>query len=238
MFKILCISNWKWAWTLTWECQDVLCSSGCSVGGQSSPALSKLLVLMYKANSYGLLLVFSWTKNGQCLLIPESALSIWQTLFIFSRLWDRVCVIFCSLPHRPYWRCYYANTDAIIYVVDSADRERLAISKSELVSMLEVRSGEGGAVKGRESACEEVVREQERRESAWFTGVERWKVFSWEREGGVAEVVLLGPPLAPLWVFPLRNLSYEFGWVLMVSVAVVKPVYCNHHWGQQKYLRR
>ena len=40
--------------------------------------------------------------------------------------------------HRPYWRCYYANTDAIIYVVDSADRDRLAISKSELVSMLEV----------------------------------------------------------------------------------------------------
>ncbi|KAK6035621.1 ADP-ribosylation factor family protein, partial [Cooperia oncophora] len=25
---------------------------------------------------------------------------------------------------RPYWRCYYANTDAIIYVVDSADRDR------------------------------------------------------------------------------------------------------------------
>ena len=40
--------------------------------------------------------------------------------------------------YRPYWRCYYANTDAIIYVVDSADRDRLAISKSELVSMLEV----------------------------------------------------------------------------------------------------
>lgn len=38
---------------------------------------------------------------------------------------------------RPYWRCYYSNTDAIIYVVDSADRDRLAISKSELVSMLE-----------------------------------------------------------------------------------------------------
>lgn len=26
---------------------------------------------------------------------------------------------------RPYWRCYYANTDAIIYVVDSADRDRV-----------------------------------------------------------------------------------------------------------------
>lgn len=38
---------------------------------------------------------------------------------------------------RPYWRCYYANTDAIIYVVDSADRERIGISKSELFEMLQ-----------------------------------------------------------------------------------------------------
>jgi ADP-ribosylation factor-like protein 1 len=37
---------------------------------------------------------------------------------------------------RPYWRCYYANTDAILYVVDSCDRDRLATSKSELLSML------------------------------------------------------------------------------------------------------
>ncbi|KAJ3205620.1 Arf GTPase arl1 [Dinochytrium kinnereticum] len=38
---------------------------------------------------------------------------------------------------RPYWRCYYANTDAIIYVVDSADRERIGITKTELSQMLE-----------------------------------------------------------------------------------------------------
>ncbi|EGD80568.1 rARL1 [Salpingoeca rosetta] len=38
---------------------------------------------------------------------------------------------------RPYWRCYYSNTDAIIYVVDSSDKERMGISKSELLSMLE-----------------------------------------------------------------------------------------------------
>lgn len=60
---------------------------------------------------------------------------------------------------RPYWRCYYKNTDAIIYVVDSvhfdivscficfllcllilllfqADVERLAVAKDELVAML------------------------------------------------------------------------------------------------------
>lgn len=39
---------------------------------------------------------------------------------------------------RPYWRCYYSNTDAIIYVVDSSDRDRIGISKQELVAMLEV----------------------------------------------------------------------------------------------------
>ena len=30
---------------------------------------------------------------------------------------------------RPYWRCYYQNTHAVIYVVDSADPDRMAISK-------------------------------------------------------------------------------------------------------------
>ncbi|KAK0405679.1 hypothetical protein QR680_018133 [Steinernema hermaphroditum] len=38
---------------------------------------------------------------------------------------------------RPYWRCYYQNTDAIIYVVDSADKDRMGLSKKELISMLE-----------------------------------------------------------------------------------------------------
>ena len=38
---------------------------------------------------------------------------------------------------RPYWRCYYPNTDAIIFVVDSADRDRLKIAKQELFAMLE-----------------------------------------------------------------------------------------------------
>eukprot|EP00322_Chrysochromulina_rotalis_P029373 CAMPEP_0115885110 /NCGR_PEP_ID=MMETSP0287-20121206/30489_1 /TAXON_ID=412157 /ORGANISM="Chrysochromulina rotalis, Strain UIO044" /LENGTH=144 /DNA_ID=CAMNT_0003341485 /DNA_START=98 /DNA_END=532 /DNA_ORIENTATION=- len=38
---------------------------------------------------------------------------------------------------RPYWRCYYQNTNAVIYVVDSADHERMGISKQELMAMLE-----------------------------------------------------------------------------------------------------
>lgn len=38
---------------------------------------------------------------------------------------------------RPYWRCYYANTNAIIYVVDSCDKERIGLSRKELMAMLE-----------------------------------------------------------------------------------------------------
>ena len=38
---------------------------------------------------------------------------------------------------RPYWRCYYPNTDAIIFVVDSCDSERLGIARQELLAMLD-----------------------------------------------------------------------------------------------------
>jgi len=37
---------------------------------------------------------------------------------------------------RPYWRCYFPNTDAIIFVVDSTDIERLETAKAELFAML------------------------------------------------------------------------------------------------------
>jgi len=41
------------------------------------------------------------------------------------------------LTVRPFWRCYYQNTDAIIFVVDSSDTDRLSIAKQELMAMLE-----------------------------------------------------------------------------------------------------
>merc|ERR1711971_515110 len=47
---------------------------------------------------------------------------------------------------RPYWRCYYTNTDAVIYVVDSADRDRVGISKQDIegaMSVTEVHSALG-----------------------------------------------------------------------------------------------
>ena len=36
---------------------------------------------------------------------------------------------------RPYWKNYYANTDAIIYMVDSADKRRLDEAAEELESL-------------------------------------------------------------------------------------------------------
>eukprot|EP00475_Leptophrys_vorax_P016868 TRINITY_DN2336_c0_g1_i1.p1 TRINITY_DN2336_c0_g1~~TRINITY_DN2336_c0_g1_i1.p1 ORF type:complete len:182 (+),score=41.85 TRINITY_DN2336_c0_g1_i1:77-622(+) len=38
---------------------------------------------------------------------------------------------------RPYWRCYFPNTNGIIFVVDSTDVERLETAKKELFSLLE-----------------------------------------------------------------------------------------------------
>lgn len=37
---------------------------------------------------------------------------------------------------RPYWRCYYPNTNAVIYVVDSNDRDRIGDAKQELQQLL------------------------------------------------------------------------------------------------------
>ena len=38
---------------------------------------------------------------------------------------------------RPYWRCYYPNTQAIIYVVDSADADRIGTSRQEFHAILD-----------------------------------------------------------------------------------------------------
>ncbi|KAK6127030.1 hypothetical protein DH2020_039228 [Rehmannia glutinosa] len=44
---------------------------------------------------------------------------------------------------RPYWRCYFPNTQAIIYVVDSSDTDRLVVAKEEFHAILELAGPEG-----------------------------------------------------------------------------------------------
>ena len=38
---------------------------------------------------------------------------------------------------RPYWRCYYPKTNAVVFVIDSSDKERLDIAKQELFLLLQ-----------------------------------------------------------------------------------------------------
>ena len=38
---------------------------------------------------------------------------------------------------RPYWRCYYADTAAVIFVVDSTDKDRMSTASKELHLMLQ-----------------------------------------------------------------------------------------------------
>lgn len=38
---------------------------------------------------------------------------------------------------RPYWRCYYQGTQAVVFVVDSTDKERMEVCAAELKAMLE-----------------------------------------------------------------------------------------------------
>ncbi|KAH9999389.1 ADP-ribosylation factor family-domain-containing protein [Russula vinacea] len=51
---------------------------------------------------------------------------------------------------RPYWRCYFPNTSAIIYVIDSSDTSRLQTSRSELLTMLSEEELAEGALKPEE----------------------------------------------------------------------------------------
>ncbi|CAN1341723.1 ADP-ribosylation factor 1 [Linum perenne] len=50
------------------------------------------------------------------------------------QVWDLGHDCYC----RPYWRCYFPNTQAVIYVVDSSDTDRIGIAKEEFHAILEV----------------------------------------------------------------------------------------------------
>ncbi|KAG8367692.1 hypothetical protein BUALT_Bualt16G0099500 [Buddleja alternifolia] len=52
---------------------------------------------------------------------------------------------YCGLL-RPYWRCYFPNTQAIIYVVDSSDTDRLVVAKEEFHAILEEEELKGAVV--------------------------------------------------------------------------------------------
>ncbi|XP_029118597.1 ADP-ribosylation factor 1 isoform X1 [Elaeis guineensis] len=62
---------------------------------------------------------------------------------------------------RPYWRCYFPNTQAIIYVVDSSDTDRLVTAKDEFHAILEEEELKGAVVLV-------YANKQEHDETAWM----------------------------------------------------------------------
>ena len=67
--------------------------------------------------------------NVEQVFIGKSKLWIFKIQVTYKNLKFQVWDLGGQTSIRPYWRCYYSNTDAIIYVVDSADRDRIGISK-------------------------------------------------------------------------------------------------------------
>ncbi|KAL0383217.1 UNVERIFIED_CONTAM: ADP-ribosylation factor 1 [Sesamum calycinum] len=69
------------------------------------------------------------------------------------QVWDlesnwfvNIMKVFILLLKRPYWRCYFPNTQAIIYVVDSSDTDRLVVAKEEFHAILEEEELKGAVV--------------------------------------------------------------------------------------------
>ncbi|CAI0376552.1 unnamed protein product [Linum tenue] len=58
------------------------------------------------------------------------------------QVWDLGLDCYC----RPYWRCYFPNTQAVIYVVDSSDTDRIGIAKEEFHAILEEEELKGAIV--------------------------------------------------------------------------------------------
>ena len=58
-------------------------------------------------------------------------------MFSLSFSWWQVWDLGGQTSIRPYWRCYYPNTQAIIYVVDSTDVDRLNTTKDEFHAILD-----------------------------------------------------------------------------------------------------
>lgn len=60
----------------------------------------------------------------------------WTVKYTVCRYHQKWAFLLISHLYRPYWRCYFPNTSAIVYVIDSSDRARLPTARTELLTML------------------------------------------------------------------------------------------------------
>lgn len=79
-----------------------------------------------------------WDVGGQDKVSPEQ-----QALVLPAHWLPLTCL--SALQIRPLWRHYFQNTQGLIFVVDSNDRDRIGEARDELHRMLnEASSGSKG----------------------------------------------------------------------------------------------
>lgn len=75
----------------------------------------------------------------------------WSFLATFPELTERaVGDIGGQTSLRPYWRNYFESTDAVIWVVDSSDRERMEDCRRELRELLQEEVSRSLSCRGRQ----------------------------------------------------------------------------------------
>ena len=116
----------------------------------SSPAMGMLLSRLYAAlsgDTEARILVLGLDNAGKTTIlyrmqvgevvstIPTIGFNVETVTYknIKFQVWD----LGGQTSIRPYWRCYFPNTQAIIYVVDSSDVERIGTARAELHAILE-----------------------------------------------------------------------------------------------------
>jgi GTPase SAR1 family protein len=72
-----------------------------------------------------------------CCAAPSTAIGFNVETVTYKNIKFQVWDLGGQTSIRPYWRCYFPNTQAIIYVVDSSDVERIGITRSEFHNILE-----------------------------------------------------------------------------------------------------
>ncbi|KAH9045643.1 small monomeric GTPase [Lactarius pseudohatsudake] len=77
--------------------------------------------------------LLNWSKDKDVRILMLGLDSAGKTTILY-RL--QIGEVVSTIPSKPYWRCYFPNTSAIIYVIDSSDHTRLQTSRSELLTML------------------------------------------------------------------------------------------------------
>ena len=85
-------------------------------------------------------------RNFRLISIYNSAVGFNVETVTFNNLKLQVWDLGGQTGLRPYWRCYYQDTSAIVYVIDSADKERLEVARQEMELMIQEEELKGAPV--------------------------------------------------------------------------------------------